>query len=296
MAAPIADEPQVKAAASALEVPLGQPFIVFVTASAAPAVAELNLRGSIDLGPAFEVVREVSTVRRDRDGMVVHEFELEVMPWQVGELQLPPIEVVWAAKGVARSVYTEPLGIRVVSFVGEGSEELRPRAPPISWLRRDRTMMLVIGVGAAAVALAAVVLWWRARQRRRPSAVVVAADAAVEHSAETEALARLEALATSGALQRPDSRAGYAELSEIMRRYLGRRFGFAVTDQTTPELKNQLLVLAPEHAERLARWLEHCDLVKFAAAQPAAEESHAMLTQAQTIIQQTRPTPGDRGG
>src|SRR3569623_1683368 len=107
------------------------------------------------------------------------------------------------------------------------------------------------------------------------------------------ALERLDRLGSYGFLENADNRPFYFAVSEIIRDYLGGRFGFDSLELTTDELLAELqrragpeLVLA-----EIGRWLQACDLVKFAKISPPAQEARGTLEVAIRIVESTRPRP-----
>ncbi len=92
----------------------------------------------------------------------------------------------------------------------------------------------------------------------------------------------------------------YVRLSEIVRRYLGRRFSFPGTELTTTEICARLGDVddAPATADfdEIGRWLRACDRVKFAGYLPSEAEALQALDEAFEIIVNTKPDePVDEG-
>jgi hypothetical protein len=82
-------------------------------------------------------------------------------------------------------------------------------------------------------------------------------------------------------------------VSDSIRAYLGRRFGFHGLESTTDEIADQLrgaksLTIEPQDA---VGFLGQCDLVKFAKASLADEASRALIEEALGLVDRTRPAP-----
>ena len=82
-------------------------------------------------------------------------------------------------------------------------------------------------------------------------------------------------------------------MSEVIRDYLGGRYGFDSLEMTTDELIAELngtpggsWTLGETHG-----WLSACDLVKFAKVSPTATEARGALESAIRIVKATRPAP-----
>jgi hypothetical protein len=104
------------------------------------------------------------------------------------------------------------------------------------------------------------------------------------------ALERLRALAASGLLDADDRRPFYFAVSEVVREFLGRRFGFEAMELTTAELLQKLEKGGPPAAlVEVARWLETTDLVKYAGIAASREDAERALSAAIEIVEQVGP-------
>lgn len=131
--------------------------------------------------------------------------------------------------------------------------------------------LLGLGVGA----------FWLWRRHRQP-----ASSLPPEHWAFHE-LDRLLAmrLAEQGKVE-----GFHTLLANVVRRYLERKFQLPARRRTTPEFLQNLQDASrfrSEQREFLRGFLERCDLAKFAAAAPPAEECQALAAQARAFIQET---------
>jgi hypothetical protein len=281
------DAPVVRASLSATEVGLGEVFYLFVAVDHQPGV-EVNLPAALPIGPDFEETARTDRLIKNPAGGLTREFEVALMAFTLGDRLLPPVPVTWAAHGQVAQVASAPLAISVVGVIGEGDAELRDIAPPVDVLRRDLTLAWIAGGALGAVVLA-VIVWRLARRRRRRVATAVAAAEALRPPHD-EALARLAAVEGSGALGAEDRKPVYLELSEIVRGYLARRYGFPARDLTTGEIRTRLAAL-PDPGEALARiadWLERCDLVKYAKGSATEDEARQALYEARIFVERTR--------
>ncbi len=83
-------------------------------------------------------------------------------------------------------------------------------------------------------------------------------------------------------------------VSDTVRSYLEERFKFHAPERTTEEFLRELrntLLLAGEQKESLGRFLESCDLVKFAKYEPGEKELHELHNSAVKLVQETEPKP-----
>lgn len=287
--APPPEAPSVVAVPSAREVELARPFYLLVRVTHAPGV-RVNLPAALELGPAIEERRRTDGVAEAGDGRVTRTFELELMAFDVGELIVPPLPVIYAASGRSAEVASEPVSITVAGVLGDDEPELRDIAPPVPVATPNWPLVYAAAALAALFLVAALLLaarrWRRPRaKRRRPGRV-----AAPHLPPHEEALARLDEVEASGLVDAADRKPAYHELSEIVRGYLGRRYDFPALDLTTGEIRAHLSEMAggERAAELLGDWLERCDLVKFAGADASPDEARQALYDARRFVEQTR--------
>jgi hypothetical protein len=81
-------------------------------------------------------------------------------------------------------------------------------------------------------------------------------------------------------------------VSDTVRFYLEDRFDFRAPERTTEEFLRELSgtdLLSPEQKESLGRFLEGCDLVKFAKYEPREPELRELHASAVKLVEETEP-------
>jgi len=107
---------------------------------------------------------------------------------------------------------------------------------------------------------------------------------------EIWALQALDALGTEDWFVRGEQREFYYRLNEIVRRYIELKFSLAAPDMTTQEFLAMLSRrerALPYDADRLRTFLEACDYVKYAAAEPGPDEAASVMATARAFIHAT---------
>ncbi|HZL14019.1 MAG TPA: hypothetical protein VFC85_07725 [Verrucomicrobiae bacterium] len=83
-------------------------------------------------------------------------------------------------------------------------------------------------------------------------------------------------------------------VSDTIRVYLEERFDFRAPERTTEEFLRELgetNLLSPEQKESLGKFLESCDLVKFAKYEPGESELRGLHSAAVKMVEETMPAP-----
>jgi hypothetical protein len=305
---PDTEPPEVTAAASPTDLKLGERFTLYITATYGLGV-EVNLREPIDLGGAFEVRKRVSNDSVRQDGRHVREWQIDVFAWELGDLQVPPMAVTFTVAGKAGQVATNAVPVRVTGVLGDSDDPklMRDYAPPVelhehNWLWRflhwwlDNPMRLGILVGSL---IAAWMTYRRLRKKQRrvtrlvgTLAPAIVVRRKIDMTSE-RALERLLAIEHSGVLDRDgDRKDAYNEMAEVIRDYIGARFGISTLEATTAELLRALGGKANERDHAMVeRWLERCDLVKYGGFHATATDAHGVLDDARALVVATTVTP-----
>lgn len=268
---------------------VGDPITLTITAVAKKGVP-VNLPNVVEVDP-FAVLDRSESETDLGDGRVKREFALKIAAYEPGPQTVPAVEVTYVGgNGDVRQTRTQPIELKIASLLANEPEpQLKENAGPVVVLKQDLKLVYIAG-GLLAAALGALVTWLVVRRMRQR---VVVRPGPPPRPAHEIALERLDRLGSYGFLENADNRPFYFAVSEIIRDYLGARFGFDSLELTTDELMAELqrragreLVLA-----EIGRWLQACDLVKFAKTSPTAQESRGTLEMAIRIVESTRPRP-----
>jgi hypothetical protein len=133
---------------------------------------------------------------------------------------------------------------------------------------------------------------WRRWRASRPERAEETGPTAEERrrAAHLSALERLRSLRRSDLLTQGQIEPFYVELTDIVRRYIGDRFGVPAIDRTTAELRPELEAVALPDTELLwlAILLGRADLSKFARTAPSADLGRADLDDVEAFVERTR--------
>ncbi|KPJ49420.1 MAG: hypothetical protein AMJ41_03050 [candidate division Zixibacteria bacterium DG_27] len=249
----------------------------------------LPLNLGANLG-AFEV-KDYKTYpeKKSKRGQIVNKSEYVITTFTTGEYVIPPLEIGYlTADSVEHSIKSEPLTIMVESVVAtaEDTTDIRGLKPQASV---PAGYLPYIIIAAVLLLLGGGIWYWRYRKLHpKPK----------EEEAEPpippweEALLALSELESSDLLATGQVKFYYLRLSEIVKRYLERRFPIAAVDMTTYEIKQNMRKARFESwlYERSRDFLESADLVKFAKYIPSSEEIENDFASARYIVEETIPT------
>lgn len=239
----------------------------------------------INVSP-FEVKGVNPEVFRKGQNRVRETFRLTLTVFQTGDLKVPPIVVQYTDEaGNAGQVATEPLSVKVES-VGKkltDKEDIRPIKKPVS-LGLLEFWSTLFRFAAAALFIFLIVKIslriWRDRnnaESRKPP-----------HQRVKIEIGRLK---DCGYLEEKNYKAFYSELSDILRRYLERRFQVEALESTSAELLEALKKISFENEvlNAVREVLTEADLVKFAKSVPSYELAARLETLLLDAVERTKP-------
>jgi hypothetical protein len=282
----------VSAQASKTEIQVGETVDLEITVRH-PAGQEFLIATGENLEP-FELVERVDA---EPTSAVEDHVTLRLAAYRLpGEITVPPVKVEYRSdSGELASLETEPIPVKLVTSLTAEVTDIHDIKPPIAdipipwewgWL-----WWLLGALAAAAIAYLLYKVYRRFTRKRSESMAVPPPPPLLPP--EVEAETALRRLAEAGWLKKGEVRRFYIELAEIMKRYVGRRYGVPFLERTTPEIQKDLkrAGIPREAQNQLDRVLVTADFVKFARVIPPEEESNRMVPESFRFIEETKPRP-----
>jgi hypothetical protein len=291
--APDPDAPTVAAHADRAVAHVGDAIQLDVVAIGKSAVP-VNLPSTLELGP-FSLLDRKESEQNLGDGRMKRQFTLTIAAYEPGSKEVPSLEVTYLGpRGDVRTARTSPVMVKIGSVIANEPEPaLKDAAPPVTVMEENLWPAYIAGglcaAGLGALLTTLILRRIRARRGERPGPP--------PRAAHEVALERLDRLGAYGFLENADNRPFYFAVSEIIREYLGGRYGFDSLELTTDELVAEIR----RHAGRelvlgeVEGWLSACDLVKFAKISPSVTEARGALENAILIVTTTRPVVAPAG-
>jgi len=269
------------------QVLLGEPF-VYELVITHPADHRYELELPPDLGD-FELLSQARTPPQGSEPAVTT-FRLKLSAFNLGMLTLPEVPfLVSTQEGPMR--FTAPA--RTLEVAGtlpqdaqaEGAD-LKDIQPPTEVAIRSWTLLWIL-VGLLTAAVVGLVAWRLFQKyRNRPLAEVkplLPLDVRTRQALDT---LKSEDLPSKGKVKD-----FYFRLSEIIRGYLGERYGFDALECTSSELMQELRRKKPLQfpEDGLMRFVSESDLVKYARAESTPESCREALAFGYELLDKTWP-------
>ena len=233
----------------------------------------------IDSAREIEILSTVHDTVKQQSGMQKQIFSYTLTVFDSGYYVIPPVEVKYRANAndSFRTAFSEPLLLTVQGVAIDTAAQIKPIKEPLKmpFVLSEILMEILIGAGVLAL-LAAVILYFKFRKKKAP---VVKRIIRKEPPHET-ALKKLRVLEEKKLWQQGQVKQFYSELSEIVREYIELRWNIPALESTTDEIMDGIAATAitAKMKEELRQLLQTADLVKFAKANPLADQ-HAYFLQ-----------------
>lgn len=228
------------------------------------------------------------------DGEIRHIFELDLIALEPGQLTIPALTLRSVRDdGALAEAKTSPQPVQVQSLLAnEPNAEPKPPTAPVAVIEDDYTLAWIfaalLGIAAIAAATLLVQRWLAQRPKAAPPPPPEkpAWEVALGKLAELDGR-RADLLAENRGEEFVDG------VSDALREYLGKRYGFEGLESTTDELLRALERVRPHQLSLsgVSLLLEQCDLVKFARATPDLAQCDDIWNGAVGLIRATTPVP-----
>lgn len=240
----------------------------------------------------FEILRSPEvTEKKLRRGWRRRLTRYLLSTFETGEFTIPEFTVVYRdGEAGEKRVPTPPVRITVNSVAPSsgGDEEIRPAKDPVLPPSAFPTRAVLTAV-AVAVVLAAIAgfLIVRAIRKRRGTLLPAEPPRPIDEVAR-EQLARI---ADSDLLAQGLIKEYFDQVSDVIRDYLGRRYGFCGIVTTTSELLESLRDPLSDDGrlELVAEFSGEADMAKFARWKPDTHVCGRFLETAYRVIDETTP-------
>lgn len=260
------------------ELTIGDPFELVVTVTH-PQGLEVSMPYVDTLDP-FMVIDQ-SKQRIEEGGKTTNQYRYELVAFETGELHLPPFRFLMRSDSLIDTLLSERVKINVASVLPPDMKDINDIKGAV---RFPNLGPLIIG---AVLILAAILGYMAYRYLRNMRKV--RAHARPLRPSWVEAIIALEEIPVDEWIARGMIKKYYYTLSEILKRYLERRFEFRALEQTTTEIVDNMRLLRIPQRDDFSRFFTSADQVKYAKYVPPGNEIASAVDKAKDLVNRTRP-------
>ncbi|MHC4925463.1 MAG: hypothetical protein ACYTG4_15510 [Planctomycetota bacterium] len=242
---------------------------------------------SLNLSP-FEVLGAEALPPSTEGGRVRTGAVFTLAAFELGELEIPSFDVRVEGPGdESQELATDRFGIEVASVGADEGGDIRgirgPLGIPVS--------VVTVSVWLLVLLAAVVVAVWLLRRWRRDDDGAPEAPGPPPRPPHEVALEALDRIESSSMLELGQVKEYHIEVSEALRTYVEHRFHVPALEMTTREVVQGLhgVRVSQDFIDDFRRFLDQCDMVKFAKVRPDAERSASVLTLGRDLVTSSIP-------
>ncbi|MHC4139245.1 MAG: hypothetical protein ACYSR1_05235 [Planctomycetota bacterium] len=229
----------------------------------------------------------VSDIERD-DGRITREFSYVLETYKPSSYIIPAFDIKYREKLKSETevAKTPEIFVEVVTVLDADASDVRGIKPPVSLDKRYFKLYIIIAIVFGVLILAAIVLRYTYHRKQRETESIPE-----PLPAHQIAYNDLESLRAMDLISKGQIKEYYYRLSNIVRHYIENRFKLMAPERTTEEFLVEMTVtgkLTGAHKELVGNFLEHCDMVKFAAYGPDSREIENSFNSAKKLVDETR--------
>jgi hypothetical protein len=211
-----------------------------------------------------------------------------VARYDSGSATVPPLVYFYSVPGAAPdTVSTPPVAVTIHTVPVDTSKAYMDLKPPLSVPWTLAEIALYVGIVLLVAALGYLASWYWKRRKRviRGEAYVPPAKPAHVLAYEELAVLKEKKLWQQGLIKQY-----YSEVTEVLRRYIERRYAVMALEETTDEILAGLRSQQLENGvlTETEKILRRADLVKFAKHQPAIPEHEEMMVVVRDVVDKTK--------
>ena len=262
--------------------------------AAFPAGYSVNLPAGLELGKLHVI--EISASEPESSGRDLRKtFNISLQVFETGAQEVPPFALTYVdPQGQVRTVEVPSHAFDIESLIANEPDPQR-KGPddPISldYPNTRAEKLIYFGLGTLVGGLLA---WWAWTLWGRRDEDEVLPPPIPAHIQAFEALDLLDERREE-LLERGEFQDYYLRLTEILKGYLQGRFGVDALERTTDEIRRDLEFarggqpLGELNVHELIRFLQDCDLVKFARFAPHIDEANSALSEVRELVERSAP-------
>jgi len=234
----------------------------------------------------------VDTIYSDKNDIITLSQKLTLTSFDTGNYILPQMEFRYQAEGdtLQNILLSNSLMLNVNTIAVDTTQAIKPIKTPLKapYTFKEIFPWALSGIGLLAV-IWFLIYFFRKRKKNEPVFKLKPKPIIPPH---VIALDKLDKLRRKKLWQTGNIKSFYTELTDIVRTYIGGRFGIDAMEMTTFDIKSSLKnvdQIPKDYKEKLVNTLVMADLVKFAKEKPLPAENESSMNISENFIRKTIP-------
>lgn len=233
------------------------------------------------------------TLSSEVEGFTRLSRKLRVTSWEEGFHAIAPVEFLLLQNGDTLLLESEPLLLEVEAFSVEEHTDLKDIKGILSApITLAELKYYILGIVLLVILIWLAIRYWKRREKKPEPESIWEKPEIPAHIA---AISSLEKLKAQKLWQQGKVKAYHIQLTDIVRRYLEKRFKITALEMTTAEIMQAMRNKAEmkENSDNLREMLTLADLVKFAKHEPSSTDNEISMDMAFEFVNNTRQINGE---
>lgn len=243
----------------------------------------------IDSTREIEILATQLDTTDQPSGMVKETKTYTITSFDSGYYVIPPLPFKYKDpnSGFFQDVVSEAMLLTVTGIEVDTTADFKPLKDPLQMPFQLREILVEILIAGGLFLLIAGAVYYFSLRKKKP---VLLRKFVRKEPAHEIALNKLHVLDEKKLWQQGGVKAYYSELSDIIREYLEKRYGFPALESTTDEIMERIVVtgISNKLREDLRMLLQTSDLVKFAKAMPLPDEHKKFMDNSVEFVKTTK--------
>lgn len=231
---------------------------------------------------SFEIKDYKIYKQKKKKGKIIQKYEYIITTFTVGEFKISPLEINYIThSGEEKKITAPEISILVERIKPSQTDrgDIRDIKSPV-YIKLGFLFYLILAIILLIIGGGTGLYFYRKKKTK------LSAAPQDTRTAEEIAFLELEKISQMDLIKQKKIKLYYILISEVIRKYLEKRFEISVLDRTTYELYRQIRILNinSKQCQQIRDFLEECDMVKFAKFEPDEKTINADLLVAKEII------------
>jgi hypothetical protein len=227
---------------------------------------------------------------RERDGYTVLEQSFLVDAYKIGRQTIPALKIKYKGIQGEGEIATNEVVVDIRGIIKEGEPpaDIKDIIPPLDVPMSYKRLVLWIIAGIGGLSLGCIIYVFVNKFKNRQEKQE---EAFIRKSPHEIAYELLEQLSRDDLIAKGLVKEYYYRITNIVRHYIEDRFGLLAPEHTTEEFLVEMArtnKLHDNHKQLMGKFLERCDMVKYAKYGPSKAEAEEVFSLAKRFIDETR--------
>ena len=257
---------------------IGDPFEINLTLTC-PQNTEISAP-YIDSIEPFVILDQQSSIIQEK-GTVTTSYKMKFAAFKTGDLKIPAFKFLHRKPDATDTLKSNTVPINIASVMSESMQDINDIKKAVAF--PDYLPFIIAGIMIACAVVGYFLFKFIKKLQKARFAAIPLSPPWIE------AIVAIDSIPIKEWLEKGFIKKYYYALSEILKRYIERRFEFNAAEQTTTELINNLKLQKVPLRDEFSRFFLRADMVKYAKFIPPQEESKTVVHNVKELINNTKP-------